>query len=939
MNSGQDIVVTSLNISQKEQQLKQRFLSNSRPETTVKAALVSAPDPAFNSFLDEIQNTLKQQAHGSVSSDLLKQQATIMHQQAELIREEQKTFQQVIRQMSKPQSEDPKRVLAELLAPLNKQIIDVKNYYEETKNSAKEIMSQVSDFKKILTDHRSSESLQKNVGEGMNAFAKKKALFESKIREAENMVSEVVADAEDRLSIGGCKQGIDYLRQQIEMVRNDTEKIEIELQSRYQRMMQQVQKVKSLPSEEAVKRDPKASEERISSMLGGNLDYDEILAEVESITNYRNALVQEFRKGTPVYPKAVRPVVTQITEKKVQKKPLQMHPVPVGLAKKTFKTKPNALQNIPTQPKQFIVKPKSDRPKSLLERVPEEIPQKSSVPTPREVPSKPLPHAQSLAADPISPPNEPLPSSRNKPSDFVAGPIPRAASPEAFQTRPGMTKGEQTVKHLTFPEIYPSLKNIETQEPPKSSLEQRTVDAVTEYVLTQLIQSNPAGHKKAPEPQSSRWLGLEELSELTRLGIYADPMTLERLGKEVLSQGIKELKMNAGRPRDTHDSERPSAALVHEELPVRSTKKPEVALDEPEEKYDSDFEASSSDNVPRPSENPERLFDKISPRTPPKMFEKRFENAPQSSIGRVISHPEANLHSLLDPRLLGMMSATSIQHYLSSLIEAGHLPKPQDTPSFFTRSPSPGTQPVATPQYNKLTSDTTIMEPKVPEEFKDFMSSAIGAQIFNTVKSNPHMSPQQVMESWVHNRAFSNKYPPQQEIPHPRTEAGVFGRPLSRGARVFDLDSEEKKVFEESSIARKMINIPVLEIHKKNESSDSYRLVTDSEVSGLSNSGSVGSEIFNIENPEFMGGFMEFVRKARELEEGQVPGNSDLSEGEVRMDYEGLSSGEIPREVMQPMNFTVEKNDRVRVSMGGLFSDEGYELSEGEFDPNSIFKA
>ena len=109
-------------------------------------------------------------------------------------------------------------------------------------------------------------------------------------------------------------------------------------------------------------------------------------------------------------------------------------------------------------------------------------------------------------------------------------------------------------------------------------------------------------------------------------------------------------------------------------------------------------------------------------------------------------------------------------------------------------------------------------------------------------------------------------------------------------------------------------------------------------MSGLSQAGSIGSEIFNVENPEFMGGFMEFIRKARELEEGQIPGNSDLSEGEVRMDYEGLSSGEIPTEIMNPLNFTVEKQERVRVSNSGLMSDEGYEPSEGEFDPNMIFK-
>lgn len=928
MSSGQDIVVTSLNISDKEQQLKQRFLTNSRPEVIGKVPVLSAPDPGFTSFLEEMQITLKQQANGNASNELLKQQSSIMQQQVELMREERKAFDKVLQHMAKPQSEDPKRVLAELLAPLNKQIIEVKNFYEETKNTAKEIVSQVNDLKKTISDHKPSKGLQKSVDEGMATFARKKAIFDSKVKQAESMVSEVAADAEDHLNLGGCKQGIDYLRQQIEIVSNDTEKMEIELLNRYQRMMQQVQKVKTLPSSEVFVKDLKSTEERVRGLFGESIDYDEILSEVEKLNNYKNAILQEYRKGTLVYPKPVKSTAPVVVEKKVQKKPVQMHPMPSGNVKKTFKTKPNALQNIPTQPKQFASKPKVEKPLSMIAKPLsiEEKAQKSSVnTTPREKP--PTPTLLVKKDQIVTPRSEEIQTPPIEKIEMPLGPMPRAASPSPFQTKPGVTKGEQTSKTLTFPDIYPGLKNIETQEPPRPSIEQRTVDAVTEFVLTQLI--NPQKSSKSreiTEIHSSKWLGVEELSELTRLGIYADPITIDRLGKEILSQGIKELKQKS-----------PAKAPPKSVSLVRELKKPEIELEETEEKYDSDFEASSSEKIEEKSERPEGLFDKISPKTPPHMYEKRFEPTEHTSATRVISHTEENFQSLFDPRLLGMMSAASIQHYISALIEAGHLPKPQDTPSFFTRSPSPGTQHLATPQYRPI-SDTTILEPKVPEEVKEFMSSQIGSQILNTIKTNPNMSPQQVMENWANKQGFTSKYPPQQEVPHAKTDSGIFGKP-SHGAKIFNLAVEEKKLHEESSIIRKTITIPLLEIHKKQDSSDSYRLITDSEVSALSNSGSIGSEIFNIENPEFMGGFMEFVRKARELEEGQVPGNSDLSEGEVRMDYEGLSSGEIPREVMVPLNFAVEKNqNRVKIPTRGLLSDDVNELSEGEFDPNAIFK-
>ena len=249
MSQNQDIVVTNLNISSKEQQLKQRFLSNTRPDQTVKASLPvsSQPEIGLNSFLQEMQNTLKQQTTETMSSELVRRQASIMQQQVDLIREEQKNFSKVIKQMTKPAYEDPKKLLAEMLAPLNKQILEVKNYYEEAKLTAKDVGSQLNDIKSAIVHNK--PFLQSNVEDGMSKFAKKKAIFESKIKEAENMVSDVIAEAEDKINIGGCKQGIEYLRQQIEAVSKDTEKIEIELQNRFKKIILQAQKVKNLPSE------------------------------------------------------------------------------------------------------------------------------------------------------------------------------------------------------------------------------------------------------------------------------------------------------------------------------------------------------------------------------------------------------------------------------------------------------------------------------------------------------------------------------------------------------------------------------------------------------------------------------------------------------------------------------------------------------------------
>ncbi|OMJ72206.1 hypothetical protein SteCoe_29412 [Stentor coeruleus] len=951
----QDIVVSNMNISNKELQLKQRFLNNSRPEILAKPATPSVvQDPALTSFLDEMQNTLKKQSSGNVPMDLLKQQTAIVQQQAELLKQEQKNFQKVIQQFAKPAVEDPKRALAELLAPLNKQILDLKNYYEETKTSAKEISNQVNDLKKTLQSKRPAEPLTKSIEEGMGKFSRKKAALDYKVKETESIVKDVITDAQDRVNLAGCGQGIEYLREQIEAVNKDAEKIETDLQNRFKRIMQQVQKVKSIPNEVTINSFA-GSEETIYQALGGRMDYDSILSELETISEYKTKLIQDYKKNTPIYPKVQKQTVVQGADKKPVRKPLQMHPVPTGLVKKTIKTKPQALQNIPTQPKilqKQIEKPRSGSrssgtPVSVLEK-PKDLNEKDmrketseihrKTPTPRN-PPRPTPPATSRSID----------SSKDfeeRPSTSI---IPKAPSPQPFQTRPGVTKGQQTKDVINKADIYPALKTIETQEPPKSSIEQRTVDAVTEFLLTQILEAPKKKTLSVPEVQPSKWLGVEELSELTRLGIYVDPLTIDRLGKEVLQQQILDLK------NQKKIQEKPPAKEKIERKPEIVIEKTPKDNEENEDNYDSDFEESSGSNCnQKPNKDPKEeekalLFDKISPKTPPLMYEKRFEIPERSPITSIIERPEQNLGSLLDPRILGRMSAASIQHYITALIDAGHMQKPNDQASFLTRSLTPLSQPLTTPAPQALptpqyrhTTDTTIVETKMPDEVKEFMSSNIGSQILTTIKENPHLTAQQVMENWAQRQGFNQRYPPKQEFPHKKTEDGIFGKPMSAGARVFDVEEEEKKVFQENSTSRRLISIPVLEIHRKTESTDSGKIVSDSDVSGLSHSGSVGSEVFNIENAEFLGGFMEFVRKARELEEGQVPGNSDLSEGEVRMDYEGLSSGEIPQEVLNPVVLRVEKKDRLRISGSGMLSDDDFQLSEeleeGEFDPHNIFK-
>ena len=59
------------------------------------------------------------------------------------------------------------------------------------------------------------------------------------------------------------------------------------------------------------------------------------------------------------------------------------------------------------------------------------------------------------------------------------------------------------------------------------------------------------------------------------------------------------------------------------------------------------------------------------------------------------------------------------------------------------------------------------------------------------------------------------------------------------------------------------------------------------------------------------------MRKAREVEIGQIITGSDISEGEVRVpEVDGLSTGEIPPETLEPIPF------KFRVSTTDLLMEE-----------------
>ena len=167
-------------------------------------------------------------------------------------------------------------------------------------------------------------------------------------------------------------------------------------------------------------------------------------------------------------------------------------------------------------------------------------------------------------------------------------------------------------------------------------------------------------------------------------------------------------------------------------------------------------------------------------------------------------------------------------------------------------------------------------------------------------KQNPRSNARDLMSHWV-----DRELTPREAMIRP----------------TMDIDEEHQRILRENATVHKPVALPVFQPMESLLDSPGAAafLVSDSEVSFLSSN--EDSEMLST-NKEFLGGFIDYVKKARDME------SWNGSEGELRgSELDGLSSGELPRDAWR----------NVRVSTTNLLREEATPESEGEFDPAQIF--
>lgn len=212
---------------------------------------------------------------------------------------------------------------------------------------------------------------------------------------------------------------------------------------------------------------------------------------------------------------------------------------------------------------------------------------------------------------------------------------------------------------------------------------------------------------------------MEGISELVRNGSLFDSFTIETIGKQVLHEEIEKIKNKENKGDESYQSD-------FEEYNEES----------------KDSQRSRGRHAEAAGFTKKKQEDEM-PLTP------NLNSAPGSG----------DIESLLNPRLLGMMSAAAIQHYITALVESGHLSRAQTISpmSFFDRDSTPPTQIIhpntQTPLINQNQSEFTVINPQpvqqkldIPDDLRGFFDSPIGEQLLKIIKENNSQNPQQILE-------------------------------------------------------------------------------------------------------------------------------------------------------------------------------------------------
>ncbi len=330
-------IISAYSLSQREQTLKNRLYSNQKAKTTLfdplarntagRAVQCEAPataeartvtDQNMNEFITDVRQEFakSQMATGGtgMAQNFLYHKTQMLENHLGMLQKNQETMADLVKTVVKAggagaSSKDEKikydicnenrRLLMESMAPLHRQIEEIKSMYEGNKETTKELYDNIETLKEIVKTKPYDVDAEVD---------RKYRTYRSNNRQINGAIS-TGCDTVDKMGVAAgisseaYKQEAVKIKEQMQEVQRETQAMELEMQRQFARTLEENERCKLLLT-------AGISQPKISPPAGsglsirqrlGEFDYDSFMDSVGDVAVEVSTLEKKFRAGGTVY--------------------------------------------------------------------------------------------------------------------------------------------------------------------------------------------------------------------------------------------------------------------------------------------------------------------------------------------------------------------------------------------------------------------------------------------------------------------------------------------------------------------------------------------------------------------------------------------------------------------------------------------------------------
>eukprot|EP01022_Parablepharisma_sp_SALTPOND_P031791 TRINITY_DN816_c0_g1_i4.p1 TRINITY_DN816_c0_g1~~TRINITY_DN816_c0_g1_i4.p1 ORF type:complete len:1001 (+),score=170.97 TRINITY_DN816_c0_g1_i4:664-3666(+) len=632
-------IISSYSLSQREQLLKNKLYSTQKPLKALEppsrstaagttkvpqreAMTATVTDKNLNTFINEVQAEFQksQAATGGMgmAQNMLYHKTKLLESHIGVLEKNQQNITELFKtvigsgdrqgkndRMKYEICNENRRLLLEAMGPLHKQIDDVKKLYEENKSATSELYDNLQTIKEIVKTRPGD--IDSEIDQKYKTYKRTNTKLTGAINDAYQEIDKVAVPG---LSSEALKHEMAKVKEQMLEIQKDSQAIELELQRRYTRALEENEKYKLLLATGMTGLNEKVTKPQLRGEME-EFDYEGFVDTISDITAEIISIERKFKAGAVVYPNVV---LNHAKGKAASFYDFSVEPI--SLKPKATKTpdKPSYLASIKTRtvtaPSLAKESPKVDLSKNIIERVttlpapirkieepvvkPKEEPRKPKV-KPAEKPT-PIRQPAPIKREMPEPPKEQQPANKIELKEYIEEQlrkqIQEAIKPLAdkFQVQKPEPRidiqpavAQTVVDIVSQPSKVPMRK---TQPAPNA----QSLKGAVENMLADMLFKDIKGTKVGPKPAVNN-LAYENDFEAEsiheeEIGKKEPSLELTNLDKDVSVQVSRFEKEVKEAEIDATTKIVPEEPMKKAEAPVKKAEEPVKKIEEPLKKVE-----------------------------------------------------------------------------------------------------------------------------------------------------------------------------------------------------------------------------------------------------------------------------------------------------------------------------------------------------------------